>query len=883
MMTPPLSQRIAAALVRSLAPAVPASFRARWREEWLAEIGESAPGRRVIWRAAGAWRDVLACRRHFAPGARETAAFGLRGLGDDLRYSARAIRRSPGFTVAAVASLSIGIAATTTVFSAVNALLFRSLPGVQDSTRLVQVFTIVSGAGGPSPEASYRHYRDTLTSLSGVAGFAPINVAIGTSTEASVGVAVLVTTNYFELLGTPAAAGRLLDSGAGTQAIAVASHGLAVREFESAAAAIGQTLSVNGVPLEIVGVTPPSFIGVRAGGFGESAGRPQLWLSHALRPLVVPQRETLVNRGAAGGNGSWLEVVGRLAPGVSVAQANAQATSLPPHAIATSHPNARVWVGPLGRGPRDTTAMVATAVAIALGIPFIVLAIGCANTANLQLARAARRQTEIAVKRSLGATRGVIVRQLLIESVFVAALAGTLAILGTVWATRVLEAYLPVPCPVDWRVLVFALGVVLVTGIGFGMAPALSSTRGSLTTPLKDSGGNAVQSRSRLRGALVVAQVTLSILLLVLAGLFTRSLQNLQGVGTDRDMAHVAAATVDLGLLKYPEARGRVFQEELLGRIERTPGVVAAAIAPFEPFGGNPGLIYRAEDHTGPLPYLYTNGGAPLGRFVETAGLRVIRGRGFADADRTGAPNVALVSEALARRISPSGDVVGRRLLVADGITPNTPVTIVGITADSALRAGRGEAHAMFLPSPLNYDSHFTLWVRTTGEPSLVLPAIRQIVRDLDPQLPIRRLGTADSWRAQEIQPIRWVASGLGAMGMLAVLLAGAGLYAVMSYLVANRRHEMAVRLALGATPSDLSRLIVAQALRLSVPGLALGVFLAAIAARIARAMLLGVSPLDPIAFGGVAVLLTAVAVTATLVPALRAARLDPLATLRRQ
>ena len=436
---------------------------------------------------------------------------------------------------------------------------------------------------------------------------------------------------------------------------------------------------------------------------------------------------------------------------------------------------------PLGRGPKDSTVEIAAIVSIALGIPFIVLAIGCANTANLQLARAAERQAEIAVKRSLGATRGLIVRQMLIESVFVAAMAGALAVLITVWATRLLDGYMPVPCPVDWRVLLFALGVVLMTGIGFGIAPALGSTRGNLTMPLKDSGSTGLHSRSRLRGALVVAQVSLSILLLVMAGLFTRSVRQLQGVGAERDMSHVAAATVDLALLKYTEPRGRAFQEEWLRRIERTPGVVAAAIAPFEPFGLNPGLTYLTDDYTGRLPYLYTHGGAPLGRFVETAGLRVIRGRGFTDEDRVGTPKVALVSEALAKQISPSGAAVGRRVLVADGLKPSNEVTIVGITADAALQSLRADPQAMFLPSPLNYDSHVTLWVRTAGDPALVLPTIRQIVRDLDPQLPIRGIGTGDTWRAREIEPVRWIASGLGVMGLLAVVLAGAGLYAVMS------------------------------------------------------------------------------------------------------
>ncbi len=757
---------------------------------------------------------------------------------------------------------------------------------MQDSGRLALVHTTAPWLprGAPlSPEESYQHYREALTSFSSLASFATVNVAIGATAEPMVTSAEVVSPEYFAVVGVTPAAGRLLDSSAGTDAVVVAGHDFAVREFGTAGAAVGRTVTVNGAALEVIGVTPRGFIGVRARGLGEGARRPQLWFARALKPLVMPRREQLINRSAAGPDGSWLEIVGRLAPGVSMDHAIAAAASVPPHRSVSRAADARPQVRPLGRGPKDSTVEIAAIVSIALGIPFIVLAIGCANTANLQLARAAERQAEIAVKRSLGATRGLIVRQMLIESVFVAAIAGALAVLITVWATRLLDGYMPVPCPVDWRVLLFALGVVLMTGIGFGIAPALGSTRGNLTMPLKDSGSTGLHSRSRLRGALVVAQVSLSILLLVMAGLFTRSVRQLQGVGAERDMSHVAAATVDLALLKYTEPRGRAFQEEWLRRIERTPGVVAAAIAPFEPFGLNPGLTYLTDDYTGRLPYLYTHGGAPLGRFVETAGLRVIRGRGFTDEDRVGTPKVALVSEALAKQISRSGAAVGRRVLVADGLKPSNEVTIVGITADAALQSLRADPQAMFLPSPLNYDSHVTLWVRTVGDPALVLPTIRQIVRDLDPQLPIRGIGTGDTWRAREIEPVRWIASGLGVMGLLAVVLAGAGLYAVMSYLVFNRRHEMAVRLALGAKPADLSRLVVGSALRLSAPGVAVGALLAALAARVARVMLFGISPLDPIALGGVAVLLTAVAVTATLAPALRAARLDPLATLRRQ
>jgi putative ABC transport system permease protein len=878
-----VTKRLASVIVRTLVPFVPAPSRARWREEWLGEIDAAAPGRELLWRACGSWRDVLACRRLMPAPRRETPVFGLRGIADDVRYSARAISRSPGFTLAAVASLSIGIAATTTAFSAVNALLLRSLPGVADSTRLVHVFTVAAWlGGGMSSERSYQHYKDSLTSFSDLTAYSTVEVAIGTPGEPAVGTAVLVAPNYFSVLGTTAAAGRLLQEADGTQPLVVVSHDFAVSHFGSPAAAIGQVVPVNGLPLDIAGVAPRSFVGVRVTGLGESASRPQLWAPRSLRTMLLAPRADLINRSAPG-DGTWISLVGRLRPGVSIAQAQAQAASVPPHIPSGTRGEARAQITPLGRGPYDSTADVAIVVGLALGIPFIVLAIGCANAANLQLARAARRSAEIAVMRSLGAPRGAIVRQLLLESLMVAGIAGTLAVLGSVWTTSLLDGFMPVPSPVDWRVLAFALGTVLITGVAFGIVPALRATRGDLTAPLKDSAGTALHGRSRLRGGLIVSQVALSILLLVLAGLFSRTLQRLHGVGSERDVSHLAAASMDLSLLKYSDARGRQFQKDLLARLEATPGVVAASVVPVAPFSRAPGLTYRTAQHTGRIPYRYTNGGAPLGRFIEAAGLRVVRGRGFTEEDRQGIPKVALVSETLARQMALPGDPVGQRVLVGDGDIPKIEVEIVGITADVPLWAVRADPQAMFLPSPLSYDARFSVWVRTHNDPALILPTIREIARELDPRLPMQRLGTAESWRDDETAPIRWIASGLGLMGLLALLLAGAGLYAVMSYLVASRRHEMAVRVALGARPRDLSSLIVGQAVRLAIPGLVLGGVLAAGAARVARAMLFGVSPVDPLALGGVSLLLLVVAIAATLAPALRAARLDPLATLRRQ
>jgi predicted permease len=828
-------------------------------------------------------------------------------LRQDVTYGLRVLRKSPGFVLAAVASLSIGIAATTAVFSMLNALLLRSLPGVTDSSRLAAIYTVAPRipTGIATDESVYRRYREVLTPFSGIAGFARTSVAVGLGHEPFAASAVLVTDAYFDVLGTQPSAGGLIDASVYHQPVVVVSHEFAERHFGRADAAPGRAFAINGHPFQVAGVTPPRFVGATPGGLGgDPAQRPQLWIPLTMHRMVQQGTMRLINQqGEQASNQEtvWLSLVGRLAPGVTLAAARAQAATVPPHAVGNPPTDARPLLAPVGRGPRERPWEMVAIVALMFSVPLIVLAIGCANTANLQLARASGREGEIAIRRSLGATRGRVVRQLLIESLIVALLAGVAGVAGTAVVARAFAEFVPVPVPVDWRVLAFALLAAAVTGIAFGMAPALGVTRGDLVAPLKDSTGAPAFRRSRLRHGLVMAQIALSLLLLVMAGLFTRTLQRLHGLDADRDMAHVAAASIDVALMKYTPEQSRALQEALLSRIEQVPGVVAAAIAQFAPFRGSDGLTYRRPEQTYPKnrPYEFSNGGAMLGRFIETAGLRIVRGRGFTDADRSGVPAVAVVSETLARHVAPSGGVIGRRLLVGDGRIPDTEVTIVGVTADTGLRLessedlavrGRGRriegevADAMFLPSPLTYDDpHFLLWVRTAGNPVDVMPHIRAIVRQLDPRLPILQIRTAEWWRAREMRELRWITNGLSAMGVLALLLAGAGLYAVMSYLVAGRRHEMAVRLALGATPRQLIALVAGDGVRLSVPGIIVGALLSALVAHLARTALVGVSPFDPVAFASVAAILLVVALVATLLPALRASKLDPLATLRRQ
>jgi predicted permease len=879
--SPAFSRRVAAALIRVAARLVPRRYRPRWREEWLGEIDAAPPSAALVIRALGALPDAALTRRTTTtrPGSVRSGA-GRRGIGSDLKFGFRMVRRSPGFTLAAVASLSVGIAASTAVFSAINAVLWRTLPGVHESTRLAHVYTRALGAAGAAHEDEYARMKASLTAFSDLAAFAQVPVAVDVARNPFTATAVFVSANYFEVLGAAPSAGRLLNQTAAGHQTLVVSHGFAIRHFGSAADALGRAISVNGRPLQVLGVAAPQFGGVQPGVFGDDGRRrPELWIPDALQDELWPATTGLWNRSGRGR--AWKDVIGRLAPAASLATAQQQAAALVLHRTNTP---VSVIVRPIGMGPADEPSDVAMAVGLVLCIPLIVLAIGCANTANLQLARAAHRQAELAVRLSLGATRTGIVRQMLIESLITAALAGAVGVGGALALVRVFGGMMPMPMPLDWRVLCFALAATTATGLGFGIAPAIAATRGDLTSPLKDSTASLSYRRSFIRSSLVVVQIALSLLLLVLAGLFTRTLDRLQGLERERGLSQVAAATLDLGLLHYSPEQGQMLQNALLSRVEQIPGVTSAAIAHFAPFSGTSGVNYRRpEEPGGRGAGRYTNGGGMLGRFAETAGIRIVAGRDFTAAERQGPPRAALVSESLARRMSETGDVLGRSFVVRDGDSTPSEVTIVGITAEVMHRLGARETHAMLLPSPLAYDPVFTIWIRTAGDPRVALPHLRSIVRQLDPRVPILDIGAAEDWRDREIGPFRWIAVGLGSMGTLALCLAAAGLYAVMSYLVARRRQEMGIRIALGASPRQLLTLIVGEGLRLTVKGVVAGLCLGAVAASLARALLVGTSPFDPIAFGLVALLLVGVALAATLVPALRASRLDPIATLRRQ
>lgn len=783
--------------------------------------------------------------------------------------------RSPGSTLAAVAPLSVGIAATAIVFCIVNALLLRSLPGVRDSMRLVEIHTqSSSSSGGSSDIEDYHSYRAMFTSVSGVAASAAVRVAVSTSGDPFIVPAETVSENYLELLGTIPAAGRLLDAGVEHQAVVFIGYDFALRHFGTPTAATGAPLLVNGRRLAIVGVAPPGFAGAHAATFGGQRGDgPQLWMPMSRQHKTEPRRPSSQDR---------IAVIARLAPDATILTARAEAQSVARHTNGSAT-DARPVITPLGMGPNDRDRDVVVAVGFAFAVPIAILALACASAANLQLARATYRQGEIAVRLSLGATRGRIIRQILVESLLLAAIAGAIGLIMTAFSLKLCAGLVSVPVPIDRLVLVFTMAASTLTAIGFGLAPALTAARGDLTAPLREAGAATSYRRSTMRSTLLIAQVALSLTLLIFAGLFARTLQHLYGLDAARGLDRVAAASLDLGPLGYSPAAGAAFQADLLSRVEQAPDVVAAGIAPFAPFGGSEFGFWKPGEQDIGRNLRYIHGGATQGRFLEAAGFQVIEGRPFSEVERRGSAQTAIVSQALARRLWPRASAVGQRLIVGEDIQTAVEVGIVGVTADVHERGTTRESDALIVPVPLRYQPMVTLWVRTAGDPNRVLPHIRTIVRQLDSRVPLTQIDTAAQIRQRRLGPFRWIASGFGALAGFALVLAGGGLYATVSFMIARRRKEMAIRVALGARTRELTTLMVRETVYLSSIGLVCGGLLAALAATLAKKMLVGISPLDPISFGAAGILLLAIAIAASVFPALRASQRDPLAMLRHQ
>jgi len=821
----------------------------------------------------------------------------------DLRYAVRTLVNTPTFTLVVVLTLALGIGANTAIFSIADQLLLRLLPvdrpGELVSFESPGVFAGRSEGTNTFSYPMYRDFRDRNDVFSGAIGSYLTSLTLSVGGQAGRVSGQLVTGNYFDVLGVHAVLGRTLspadDSVPGGHPVAMISDGFWERRFARDRGVLGQSMAINGHPMTIVGVTPPGFYGIV---IGES---PDVIVPMMMKAQMTPTRDHLEER-----RSRWLTAMARLKPGVTLAQAEAsmnvlyrQINEQEVKDITGFSPTFRsrflsrhLFVRPGGRGGSRLRDQFSTPIVVLMGMVGLVLLIACANVANLLIARGAARQKEVAIRLALGASRGAIVRQRLIESGVLALAGAAVGLPLAWWVTGILVRTLPAESAAirtlnaapDARVVLFALAVSLVTAVLFGLAPALQSTRPVLTSTLKDEAGSVAggTGQARVRKTLVVAQVGLSVLLLAGAALFARSLYNLKMLNPGFDPDRLVAFNVDPPLSGYSRERAIQVIDRIQKRVASVAGVrgVAPSVMTLMSDSQWSSTIrvegYAPKEGENMNPDINAVGPG----YFATIDQALRAGREFTERDGANAPKVAIVNESFARYFFQGTNPIGRRI----GWRRNdTMLEIVGVVKDSKSTNLRDPiSRFVYVPYPQADELNgMTFYVRTQGDPSAVAGAVRAAVQEVDPNLPVFEMKTMAAQVNESLFVERSVAWLSFAFGALATLLAALGLYGVMSYSVARRTREIGIRIALGAEPRSVVRLIVGEVAIMVAVGIAIGVPLAIALSRVVQSQLFELSARDPLALAASAALLAAIGLAAGYLPARRATRVDPIRALR--
>ncbi|HEX8360797.1 MAG TPA: ABC transporter permease [Longimicrobium sp.] len=797
----------------------------------------------------------------------------MSSLVQDLRYGVRALRRSPVFAAVAILTLALGIGANTAIFSVVDAVLLRPLP-FQQPERLVNLWGSYAASGRTSTSLpDFLDWRAQLTTLGDVSGFTTASYNLTGRGEPERVKGVAATATFFRTFGAKPAMGRFFADGEDrdrAERVVVLGHGLWVRHFGGRPSVLGETVVLNGIPRTVVGVAPEGF---RAGAAAD------LWV-----PLNI---DTEYPRRA-----EFLSVVGRMKPGVTLQQVRGE-MELIRSRLARQYPDTNGSIGvEVVSFQEDLVGKLRPALAAFAGAVGLVLLIACTNVASLMLTRAAAREREMAVRMALGAGRGRLVRQLLAESVVMGVAGGgvglLLAMAGVAALKRSHAEILPRfgEVGVDARVLAFNFVLATLTGVLFGLAPALSAGRRELAGTLR-GGGRGVAGAGgtrRLRSVLVMSEVALALMLLVGAGLLIRSFARLQAVDVGVDTSHVLTARVSLPGSAYPEdAQRRALFERVLAPVEAAPGVTAAGLITGLPVtGGADYLSFEIEGRPATegvqqdaQPFSATPGAFAALR------IPVRQGRGFGPGDNADAPRVALVSETMARRFWGKVSPLGSRITF-DGEDPAGWMTVVGVVGDTRVEGPALAAYPQVyaplaqVPQPSVYAV-----VRTAGDPLALAPVVRAAVREADPSLPVYDVATMDEWLSRAVAQPRLGTTLLAVFAAVALALAAVGIYGLIAYTVSQRTREIGVRMALGARPAEVMKMVVAEGMRPALAGMVLGALGAWAASRVIASLLFGITATDPPAFLAAALFLACAAALAAYLPARRAARLDPAIALR--
>ena len=812
-------------------------------------------------------------------------------LFQDLRYGARMLLKNPGFTAVSVITLALGIGANTAIFSIVNALLLNPLP-YRNAERLAIIWTHSPGANvaqdWPSP-GQFSALKTENSVFEELALAHGRNVIITSDAEPERVGAVEASSAVFSLLGADAAIGRVFlpeEDTPDKPLTVILSHGFWQRRFGGDQTALGRKLTINGRDYEVVGVMPPDF----SLDFEVMPTVSSVAHADILMPLPLSV-EDMNNHGDENYN-----VLGRLKPGATIAQAQAELnldTGRLEQQFPERYPPSRRFSFSIRPLLEQAVGDVRLALYVLLGAVGCVLLIACANVANLLLARGAAREKEMAIRTAIGAQRHRVIRQLLTESVLLSAFGGALGVLLAIWGLALLRWLNPGNIPrlaairIDNRVLAFTTFVVLLTGILFGLAPAVRSSRVSLSETLKEGARSlASTGQHRLRNLLVITEIALSSVLLICAGLLIRSFVQVQQVNPGFKPQNVLSMRMSLVGSAYSEEPRRVsFYQQLWERIRAVPGVESAGGVSSLPLTGGIGwgsITIEGYDASSGQSMIQSDMRAASSGYFETMKIPLIRGRFFNDQDRKDSEPVVIVDENMSRSYWPNADPIGKRLKFGRADNKNPWMKVVGVVGDVKHYALDTDSRvALYVPHLQGGAGSLSIAVRTTTDPAAVAAAVSREARAIDPNLPIYDVKTMEQWLSESLARRRFAMLMLGLFALVAMLLAAVGIYGVMSYTVVQRTREIGIRVALGAQTREVIRLVFRQGIFLTGIGIGIGLVTAIWATRLMTGLLFGVGAADPITFVGIVLLLSLVAALACLIPARRATRVDPIIALR--
>ena len=819
-------------------------------------------------------------------------------LWQDIRHGARVLLKSPGFSAVAVLSLALGIGANTTIFTVINAVLLHPLP-VKDIQQIVELDTIdtktkVGFANAEKIGMSYPNFQDYQRQtdvFSSLSCIVPVALTWSGGAEPRQVNGQLVSANYFDMLGLVPAAGRFFLSDEDTKlngnTVAVISNSFWVNKLGADPNVVGKSLTFNSVPYTVIGVAPKGFKGTFTLFSAE-----QIWIPVSMYQQVLAGfgKEVFNDRRFLG-----VTTIGKLKSGVAIGPAEASLRTFASH-LEKEYPKDNagrsVALSPLSEAAIGVNQhdQFTRSGAVMMAVVGIVLLIACVNLANLLLARAAQREKEMGLRAALGASRGRLMRQMLTECLLLAFLGGTLG-LGIAYIGRtVLWSYRPpfiqendIDLSLDSSVLLFTLGISLLTAFLFGIFPALRASVPDLMETLKLGGrsGSIGWGRNSLRSLLVVSEIALSLVALVGAGLFIRSMRDAQAMDPGFESKNLFMMAFDLGALHYEEGRGQQFLRSAVERANASPGVKSATIASNFPLGGGFARTVFPEGQDEGTGYrgMLTQLDDVSPSYFETLRISLLKGRLFTDSDRATTTSVAVINQAMANHFWPNENAVGKRFhFFGDKMLRE----VVGVVANTTVNnIGEDPVPLCYLPVAQDYAPAATIQIQTVGPPAPFVSGVRAQVQSLDPNLAITNVQTITEIMDQGLWAPRVGAALLTIFGGLALILAAIGVYGVLSYSVTQQTHEIGIRMAMGAERSDVLRLVVGQGLRLAGAGLVLGILIALVVMRQLASLLFGVSAYDPLTFGEVALLLLVVALLACYLPARRATRVDPLVSLR--